>query len=217
MTDEVTTDELTPMPIVALDLPSARDLAGRVGVYQDLVRVAGFCNKLLQLMDSADDEPDPLLGEALWSTAIITYSRCFTGGKREYRPQPDDIAALPLEGDVLEFHNLILNLRDKHIAHSVNAFEEVLIGAVLSPLDSSERKVEGITTLARRLIMHDQQGVWQLGNLARLMAAAMAAKLDEQTGVVLAEAQTLDVDGLYSQPTLKSYIPGSEDAAKARS
>ncbi len=217
MTDDVAEGELAELPIVLLDLPSARDLAGHSAVHRDLVFVTQCCSLLTQLMDHSGGEPNPLVAEALWSAAVIAYARCFKDGKRKYRPQPADIEALGLEGEVLDFHNLILALRDKHVAHSVNPFEQLAVGAVLSPADAPDRRVEAISVLGMRLAAHECDGVWQLGNLACHMADAIGASIQQQTSAVLAEAQALDVDALYALPPLRAYAPASEAATKARS
>lgn len=164
------------------------------------------------------EEPgDPVLADALWTAAVIAYAHCFKDGKRRFRPQPADIAALPLEGEVLEFHELILNLRGKHIAHSANPFEQVAIGAFLSPPDASSRQVEGISFLSARLVAHDPIGVRQLGNLAHAMAQAIKATIDKKQEALLAELQQFDVDDLYQLLPARIEVPGHDAARRARS
>jgi hypothetical protein len=217
MTEDTAESERKRLPTVLLDLPSAQQLAGHFATHRDLLFVRECCGRLLQLLDSTEGEPDSVFVEALWTAALVGYSRCFKDGKREYRLQTRDIAALPLEGEVVEFHQLMLDLRDKHIAHSVNPFEQIVVGAMLSPLDAPNRQVEGISTLMGRLVVVDRNAVWQLGNLAHAMATAVAEKVEKQTAIVLAETQALDIDALYRLPEARIVAPGADAVAKPRS
>jgi hypothetical protein len=218
VSDEVASDEneSARLPTVVLDLPSARDLAGHLAVYRDLIFVQECCERLLQLNDGGEVEPDPVLVDALWSMAVIAYARCFKDGRREYRPQLSEVAALPLEGEFVEFHEFILKLRDKHIAHSVNPFEQVLVGVVLSRPEDPERKVEGVATLAARHFVADNVGVGQLGHLAHTLAIVVAQKAENYTASVLADAEALDIDELYALPPLRFVAPGVDSAARPR-
>ncbi|MCM2417667.1 hypothetical protein [Streptomyces sp. RKAG293] len=209
-------EETVPLPTVELDLPSAQNLGSMLAILQDLRFVEGCCSRLLTLMNGPEDERDAVLTDALWSAAVIAYARCFKDGKREHRLQNADITSLPLEGEVLEFHKLILMLRDKHIAHSVNPFEQVGVGAILSPDAGSVRQVEGIATLSMRHTSTDAQGVWQLLNLAKALADALVKRAKNQTAVVQAEAEDLDIEALYRLPRMRLTAPGSEAAARPR-
>lgn len=216
MTNSAGSDEAVQLPTVALNTPSARELAGHLAVHRDLLFVRECCERLLVLFGSEDATPDSVLVDALWSTAVIAYARCFKDGRREYRPQPSELAALPLEGEFIEFHELILKLRDKHIAHSVNPFEQVVVGAILSAPGASELKVEGVATLMGRHFVADNIGISQLGHLAHAIAAVVAKKVESIQETVLAETQAMDIDTLSALPPLRIFAPGSESAAQAR-
>lgn len=127
-----------PMPTVALDSPSAKVLADLGSVHQDLVFVTNCCERLLPLLEQ--EEKDAVLIQALWTAAVVAYTRCFVGDKRLGIGEDSFVG---LEGDVVELHRLVLSMRNKHIAHSVNPFEVVRVGVVLSPQSSPVRKVRG--------------------------------------------------------------------------
>lgn len=59
--------------------------------------------------------------EAIGSAAVIAYARCFSGGKRYSLPKS---TLLKAPSELRDFHGYVLDVRDKHIAHSVNVFEE---------------------------------------------------------------------------------------------
>ena len=74
-----------------------------------------------------------------------------------------------LQGDPVGAHRLYINLRNKQRAHSVNPFEQMEVGVILSPVKSAEKEVLGVATLSMRLISHDVEGIRQLGTLAKVV------------------------------------------------
>jgi hypothetical protein len=108
------------------------DLAGELGelygVEQDLEATKDYCERLRrELSDFAS--ADWTLVYALSEAAVVRYVRCFTKGIR-----------LSLDPEYLtptgrEVHSWFLNLRNKHIAHSVNEFENwsVVVHVVEAP------------------------------------------------------------------------------------
>jgi hypothetical protein len=202
------------MPTVELGgLGSARELADLASIFQDLGFVVGCCDRLLDLLASSDR--DPVLTEALWSAALVAYVRCFGSGKR-VGLDPTIVEQVGLQGDVKDWHQYLRDMRDKHVAHSVNPFETVLVGAVLTPPDKEDRKVEGIATLASKLITSDKQGVYQLGQLAKALRAKVGNSCRASREKVQAEAEMLDVAKLYAYPPLRIYAPRNEQAGKPR-
>jgi hypothetical protein len=103
------------MPTVGLDSDSAKILADLASILRDLEFVVGCCDRLLPMLEEKDR--DAVTIEALWTAALVAYARCFASGKRFGL---DENSFVGLEGEVVAFHRWLLNLRNKHIAHSVN-------------------------------------------------------------------------------------------------
>ena len=67
------------------------------------------------------DEFDPVLWEAVSSAVVVRYARCFSSGARDQlshklmHSAPDTLR---------EAHEYFIAVRSKHVAHSVNDFEE---------------------------------------------------------------------------------------------
>jgi hypothetical protein len=206
--------QLREQPVVPIpELHEAAVLSELAGLFHDLKFVVDVCDSLDAAF--AEDREDPMLTQAYWTAAIVTYIRCFTTGIRS-RLTENDLAQLLLEGEVLEFHHLLKNMRDKHVAHSVNPFEAVQIGAVLSPEDSPEPRVDGIATLWMRHVAGDRVALQQLRGIASRLAELVAERAKSQTELVLAAAHCLDVKGLYSRQRLRVTAPGPEDAGERR-
>ena len=199
------------MPTVALDVPSARVLADQAAIIQDLQFVMDCCKRLLAELAKPEEERDPLMPLALWSSAVMAYGRCFGKGKR-FALTAEDVKNLPLHGAVMNFHDWVLEERDKLAARAPNPSAAAKVGAALSPPDQRARKVEGIVIFVNSHVVIDDVGVRQLGGLASELAKATAEKAQEQQDVVLKDAQRLDLDGLYQLPQLGTWPPAGDDA-----
>jgi hypothetical protein len=171
------------------------------------------CKRLLAELAKPEEERDPLMPLALWSSAVLAYGRCFGKGKR-FGLAAEDVRNLPLHGAVMKFHTWVLEERDKLAAHAPNPSAAAKVGAALTPPEQEDRRVEGIVIFASSHVLIDEVGVRQLGGLASELAKQTADKAQEQQDVVLKDAQQLDLDGLYRLPQLGTWPP-AEDGAGA--
>jgi hypothetical protein len=98
----------------------ARRFAALNLVFADL-EFAFNCLKSAHALGMPDQ--DNLQATALIFAGVISYGRCFKGGVREEKLDAKDLATKVSSFD-LEIHDYLIALRDKHVAHSVNDFEE---------------------------------------------------------------------------------------------
>ena len=199
------------MPTVALDVPSAHVLADQASIIADLQFVMDSCKRLLTELAKPEEERDPLIPLALWSSAVLAYGRCFSKGKR-FGLATEDVKNLPLHGAVMKFHTWIIEERDKLSAHAPNPAEAAKVGAALSPPEQKDRRVEGIVIFASSHVVIDDVGVRQLGGLASELAKQTAEKAKQQQDSVLADVQQLSIDSLYTLPPLRTGPPAAEAA-----
>jgi hypothetical protein len=188
-------------PTVALDMPSARVLADQASIIQDLQFVMDCCKRLLTELTRAEEDRDGIVPLALWSSAVVTYARCFGAG-RSSGLTVEDVQNLPLQGAVMKFHQWVIEERDKLTEHSADPFEAAKIGAALSPAGQKGRRVEGIAVFSTNRVLIDATGVRQLGGLASELAKQTAVKAQKQQDAVLSDAQRLDIASLYESPPL---------------
>jgi hypothetical protein len=199
-----------PMPTVALDVPSARVLADQASIIAEMQFVMDCCKRLLPELAKPEEERDPLLPLTLWSSAVLAYGRCFSKGKR-FALSAEDVKNLPLHGAVMNFHDWIIEERDKLAARAANPAEAAKVGAALSPPDQKDRRVEGIVIFANSHEVVNDTGVRQLGGLASELAKQVAEKAQEQQDVVLKDAQQLNLDSLYELPTIGTWPPAEDE------
>jgi hypothetical protein len=203
-----------PMPTVALDVPSAHVLADQASIIQDLQFVMDCCKRLLPELAKPEEDRDPLMPLALWSSAVVAYARCFGQGK-QFGLATEDVRNLPLHGAVMKFHEWVMEENDKFTAHTPNPLEAAKVGAALSPPELQNRRVEGIVIFANSHVLINDVGVRQLGGLASELAKQTAEKAQEQQDIVLKDAQRLNLDSLYQLPPLGTWPP-AEDGADAQ-
>jgi hypothetical protein len=199
------------MLTVALDLPSARILAGQASVIQDLQFVMDCCKRLLTELALPEEDRDGVVPQALWSSALVAYARCFGKGSR-FGLSAEDVRDLPLHGAVMKFHKWVIEERNKLTARPADPFEAAKIGAALSSSVQAERRVEGIAMFSTGHVLVDVIGVRQLGGLASELARHIAGKAQEQQDAVLADAQQLNIDNLYRLPPLRMGPPTDDSA-----
>jgi hypothetical protein len=146
---------------------------------------------------------------------VLAYGRCFSKGRR-FALTNENVKNLPLHGEVMKFHQWVLEERDKLAARAANPAEGAKVGAALSPPGQKDRRVEGIVIFASSHEVVNDTGVRQLGGLASELAKQTAEKAQEQQDVVLKDAQQLDLDSLYRLPQIGTWPPedSAEDSAE---
>jgi hypothetical protein len=202
------------MLTVALDLPSAQTLADQASIIQDLQFVMDCCKRLLTELTRPEEDRDAVVPQALWSSAVVAYARCFGKGRR-FGLATEDVRSLPLHGAVMKFHKWVLEERNKLTVHATDPSEAAKVGAALSPPGQAERRVEGIAIFSSSHVLIDVIGVRQLGGLASELAKQTAEKAQEQQDSVLADAQQLNIDTLYKLPPLRTRPPTDDVAGDA--
>lgn len=104
---------------VNIDDEEASHLADLTGISHDFESTRRFAEQLKEMLEEGGGSH--LLHEPMTIAILVRYSRPFLGGKR-YHLGGNDLNALSLKQR--EAHELFHLWRDKHIAHSVNVFED---------------------------------------------------------------------------------------------
>lgn len=146
---------LPGMPVyLKIEFEEAREAEAWFGIEHDLGFVVRAATRAAEIAEREDEgrEGYDIEQHSLWTTALIAYARCFGSGVRGRRL---DQAIFGDREDVIQQHRYFKNIRDKHLAHSVNPFEVAATGiAVLDP-DSEEPHVfHAISMYATRSTEH---------------------------------------------------------------
>lgn len=103
---------------VDLEIEEARYLANLVGIEYDLRTAIEWCDQFVQLMVDRDRF---WLVEPMTTAILVRFIRAFGGGKRY--PDTKHILSV-LSEEEKEKYEYFKNVRSKHVAHSVNEFED---------------------------------------------------------------------------------------------
>src|SRR5712691_13162426 len=112
-----------PMLTVALEVSSAQILADQASIIGDLQFVMDCCKRLLTELARPEEDRDAVVPQALWSSALVTYARCFGKGRR-FGLAIEHVRSLPLHGAVMKFDKWVIEERDKLTVHDAKRFEE---------------------------------------------------------------------------------------------
>lgn len=118
-------------------VPEARQLASLESISVDLQAVLEYCDRLDQLRGQ---KLDSQLWEALGAAAVVRYARCFSPGAR------DELEHAMLDRAPAELklsHKYFIAVRSKHVAHSVNEFEENDVTVTIRQ-DGESLEIQGI-------------------------------------------------------------------------
>ena len=186
--------------------PETHRLADMGGVLQDLRWVVAACERLLPRLEKPNENTLEL--EALESSAIVRYCRCFSGGVR---------TAFLLDGNWLDklpqdlkgAHSAAIARRDKHIAHSVNDWELNVVRAQLRIDTESKRKeVTSVSVEHHRVIGLAQPDVDALRRLALTMIELVRPTYEAERGRVLEFAKAIPVAELEKGLAEAAVVPG---------
>lgn len=188
----------TPPPTVLrrLDTAGATTLVDILATFEDLQTVLKCCERLMAELGSGGGESDDVVVEAVWTTALLSYARCFSTEAPRPRLTEEDLTTTLSGDEVLDWHRVLLQLRD-HYAHPVTDPRERFSVGVAQNADGSAGGI-GVTS-ARQPAVDDitvrQTGAiaFALSNLVNdRIAARQAEVFDEVRDFGKAELDELD-------------------------
>ncbi len=130
-----------------------------------------FANECLVEADKLGipDESN-LNSKALIFAGIVAYARAFVTSVRGVRILPSELIENGVAFD-LTIHSYLMDLRNKHVAHSVNAFEECNTTGVLVGFPEKPTRPNGIGFVMKSSVgISRQQLIKALGHISTLVA-----------------------------------------------
>jgi hypothetical protein len=200
-----TVPELTE--VRRLTLPEADELARMTAVFEDLQHLLRCCEHLVAALAPPAAGPvrgqvDAALVEALWTSALLSYARCFSTSTSTSTSTPvltrADLDALELPGDVPGFHDALLKLRDHYASPEVNPRETISVGAA-----ESDGAPIGVAVISAPQPTVDDTTVRQLGRVAYALSGLLDARMREAQDRVLGRARELDPKDFAALPVMQ--------------
>jgi hypothetical protein len=164
--------------------PAAGALADLAAIFDDLQTTLLCCERLVEAL--AFPEPDPVVVESLWTTALMSYSRCFAPGGRGMGLTEDDVTETELQGEVLAWHRMIRELKKHYTDPGVNPRESFTVGVAVA-----DGVANGVAISSTRQSLPDEQTVRQTGVIAYALSQLVDRRIGEHQAKVLEGAQAL--------------------------
>jgi hypothetical protein len=191
-----------PTAVRRLATPAAQALADLAAIFNDLQTVLRCCERLVAELAGG---PDDVVVEGAWTTAVISYSRCFTSGHRGMGLTEEDVEGLSLQGEVLEWHKVLRQLRKHYADPAQNPRERFEVGAV----QDSDGKASGIAITSTPQPTLDEISVRQTGALAYQLSELVDKRITEHQARVLVAANAMSKMDLNKLPVIDVSMPES--------
>jgi len=188
-----------PGTVRRLDGSEATELGALAAVLDDLQYALRCCEHLVGAL--AAPNTDAALVEALWTGALVGYARAFS--PRTKILTEDDLAELKLEGDVVDFHRLLLRLRDHYASRHTNPRETFTIGVA----QKNNGTAAGVAVVGAQQPRVDDTTVRQLGRIAYGLSGLVDTRMQAAQQKVHLVAQGLDAARLAALPLVDVQVP----------
>ncbi len=192
-----------PAAVRRLDTPAALALADLAAIFEDLQTVLRCCERLVSEMGSGRGDPDDLSLETVWTTAVLSYARCFSTGARGAGLTADDVTATGLPGDVLGWHQVLQQLRGHYADPAVNPREMFSVGVS----QDAAGKPNGIAVTSARQPPVDDLTVRQTGAIAFELSRIVDRRIAEHQKIVFSALGSMTKDQLDGLPLLEVAAP----------
>ena len=188
------TDTEPPPSLRRLESPAASGLAVLCATFEDLQTVLRCCELLVGFLapskgeEATHDATDPVVVEAVWTAALLSYARCFGAGVDGGAPAPlteDDVAATHPGAEVLEWHRVILRLRDHYADRAVNPRERFSVGVA----QDADGAAKGVAVTSIRQPLVDELTVRQLGGIVYALSEVVDGRIAAGQTQLLTEVQ----------------------------
>jgi hypothetical protein len=197
---------------VNIDIKEAQLLADLTGIQNDLEATDAICDLLMKEINKG--QYDMHLVDALSSAALVRYARSFSSGMRKTKMH-ESIQNL-LSPELLKEHKWFINLRDKYVAHSVNAFEDNQVVAYLVPEERGPKGIASISVQQTRLASLGGADVTNLRALCAELRKDVEVLIGKERTRVLEAAKQIPIERLYSQKDPPPRLARKSDVAKPR-
>lgn len=190
----MTSNGVPPEPAVVrrLDSPSSSSLVHLVEIFDDLQMVLRCCERLVAELASEDGEPDPVLLEAVWTMALLSYARCFAPGEAGVTLAEADLTAIQPDSDVLEWHKVLLQLQDHYIDPVTNPRERFSVGVT----QDAGGAASGVAITSARQPLVDDLTVRQTGAIAYALSSLVNDRIESQQERVFEELKNTPKEAL---------------------
>ncbi|MBA2639289.1 MAG: hypothetical protein H0U77_04710 [Nocardioidaceae bacterium] len=208
-----------PAELRRLDTPSAARLVDLAATFEDLQTALRCCERLVSELAATESEPDDVLIEAVWTTALLSYARCFSAGEAGAALTEDDLSTAVAGGQpgtesgtgsgsgsseqVLDWHRVLLQLRAHYADATVNPREQFSVGIA----QNTDGAADGIAITSARQPLVDDLTVRQTGAIAYTLSGLVNERITAQQAQVFTELKDTPASELNALDLLEVAQP----------
>jgi hypothetical protein len=196
---------------VEVTRPELADLADIYSIEVELRIARDYCEAVRKL--DMRNRQEAGVADGLVIAALVRYIRCFQRtGMRTSLDEAEIIKSSEIHG---ELHKYFKNIRDKHIAHSLNVYEQTYVNVERRFVNGILQPFTGVYPGNERVVFNekDATALWRLIDLAIEVALKKRRILEEEA---------LKFINSLSEDEVKAFLPrkpmdvGPENVEKAR-
>jgi hypothetical protein len=191
-----------------VDDAAAAALVGVVEVFEDLQTVLRCCERLVTEL-AVEGEPDPVVVEAVWTTALLSYARCFSATADGVALTESDLTSAQSSPEVVEWHRLLLQLRNHYADPAVNPRERFSVGVAQDP----NGLATGIAITSARQPLVDDLTVRQTGAIAFALSRLVNERIELRQHEVFDNLESWSKADLDRLDPLDVAAPQAGDAS----
>jgi hypothetical protein len=206
---------MTDVTEYRVELSAAKRFASLNGAKADMESVMAYTSRMIERWCGPHLKKTPfdIVGfslpvdlvewEALSTATAIAYARCFGSGVRTSLPADDTTLVDP---NFRTLHSFLIEFRNKHVAHSVNSFEENIVSVHITQDFTASAEIESITSRHTRQTGFNFDLPERIQRLAKWWLDWIVAQMDNERAQLLCLLRTLDL------AEIKNWARASEPA-----
>lgn len=196
--------------IVTVDTASCAELRDLTSYRRDLELAKVYADAFYSNVVAGEIQGsrDPLIG--LWNAAVTAYGRAFNSGVRHGAR----ISTEKLDEDELKSHEYFLDLRNKHVAHAVNGYEDTVVIAYLTNSAFMPRMVTRTGQVHTDLIHDPESAPLELSALCVKLVGELNARIKILHFHIGRELFEMGLENVYALPDVTT--PTTVEVKKSR-
>ena len=191
------------MPIRQVEWPEAAHFAALQSQLYDFDLALSALGRISHY--SAFAQMDLVILHSLYAIALIYYARIFKSGVREACA----IDSLGLTREEHDQHDRLIASRDKWLAHSVNAFDQVAVGIILSGFTDNASVVD-VARLRLRKLAVSVEKAQHTEDFIRSIRQRIEVKNNDAYQDLLTRAKSASISELQRYPEISVLAPATD-------
>jgi hypothetical protein len=192
----------------------AATLARLKSIHYDLWSTVQLCEFFeVQCAQSTHGYAGSEITDAFSTAILVRYSRAFVSGVRRGLGE-DALATLTPEQRAN--HERLRAFRDKHIAHSVNAFEDTKVQARYCLERVEQEGITGVTAAHYRVVGLSSKDVNDTMELCKVLLGYVEDEIQREEKRLLAVLRAMPISEVLSRPSEPVLVPDHSKIGKRR-